>query len=190
MLDVYSEITDRTTETAERENVEYKRKYIELLAVVAKKSSKRAKKIRENRARKKIRDIPEERHLGTTQKYQLGRFTKSVIWKSVKFWHVELEKKAVHKALKHLEVRKSEERIQLRDFVGAFMEKNIEVKRNNTIGAMKKLVCSAGHKSSKFKTCHEQKRIVIWTNRRRLLLVQALNCHLNSIRGEMPCRPW
>lgn len=150
MVDTQSEVTDST-----RSENEYKRKYDELVAIISKQKTKRAKKIKEKRVRKKVRDIPEELHLGINQKYQLGRFTKQIIWRSIKFWHEELEKKAVHKAMKNLQIRKADERTKMRDFVSAFMEDSITVRRNNTIGAMKKLVCSPSQRDSKSCTTKE-----------------------------------
>ena len=138
-----SELTDRSMDT-NMLNMEYKRKYEELLYEKNKKENKRAKRIKEKSARKKVKDIPKSDQLGTTQKYQLSRLTKNVIWKCVKFWHLELEKKAVHKALKHLEIREAADKTRVRDFVSAYME-GIIMKRNNTIGAIKKLVCSRNH---------------------------------------------
>lgn len=144
MFDLQSEITEKTTET-NGSNIEYKRKYDQLLADIARKSQKRARRVNEKRVRKKVKDIAEKNQLGTTQKYQLSRLTKNVIWKCVKFWHVELEKKAVKKALKHLEIKESGDKARVQEFVSAYMEESIIVKRNNTIGAIKKLVCSRGH---------------------------------------------
>ena len=142
--DLQSELTDKSMDT-NMLNMEYKRKYEELLYVTSTKERKRAKRIKEKSARKKVKDIPAENQLGTTQKYQLSRLTKNVIWKCVKFWHLELEKKAVNKALKHLEIREAADRTRVRDFVSAYMEEGIIIKRNNTIGAIKKLVCSRNH---------------------------------------------
>ena len=59
---------------------------------------------------------------------------------------MELEKKAVNKAMKHLEIKMEEDKERVRDFVSAYMEKSIVMKRNNTI---KKLVCSSGQNKSK-----------------------------------------
>ena len=111
----------------------------------SKKEKKRAKRIKEKLTRKNVKDIPALDQLGTTQKYQLSRLTKNVIWKCVKFWHLELEKKAVHKALKHLEIREAKDKTRFRDFGSAYMEEGIIMKRNNTIGAIKKLVRSRDH---------------------------------------------
>ena len=171
MADTQSEVTDSTRS----DDGVYKRKYKDLMAIISKQESiiskqqsKRAKKIKEKRVKKKIKDIPEELRLGVTQKYQLGRFTKQIVWKSVKFWHEELETKAVKKALKHLDIKKPDERIKLRDFVSAFMEESIIMKRNNTIGAMKKLVCKQSQRDSKcttkedaMKKCYHSFRLIL-----------------------------
>jgi hypothetical protein len=147
MVDIQSDITERSTLTNE-DAVEFKRKYEELVQANAKKDGKRAKKLKEKRVRRKVKDIPEINHLESSRKYVLGRLTKNVIWKSVKFWHEDLEERAVHKAMKHLEIKKKQEKSQFRDFVSAYMEENIVVKRNNTIGSIKKLVTSTNHKKS------------------------------------------
>ena len=147
--DIQSELTEKSTVT-NQENVDYKRKFEDLLALTTRKENKRRKKIQLNRVRKKVKDIPKDKQLGMTQKYQLSRLTKNFIWKCVKFWHVELEKKAVNKALKHLEIKREEDKERVRDFVSAYMEESIVMKRNNTIGAIKKLVCSSGQNKSKW----------------------------------------
>jgi hypothetical protein len=147
MVDIQSDITERSTLTNE-DAVEFKRKYEELVQANAKKDGRRAKKLKEKRVRRKVKDIPEINHLESSRKYVLGRLTKNVIWKSVKFWHEDLEERAVHKAMKHLEIKKKQEKSQFRDFVSAYMEENIVVKRNNTIGSIKKLVTSTNHKKS------------------------------------------
>ena len=146
--DIQSQLTEKSTVTNE-ENVDYKRKYETLLEKTTRKEDKRRKKIQMNTVRKKVKDIPKDKQLGMTQKYQLRTLTKHFIWKCMKFWHVELEKKAVHKALKHLEIKSEEDIERVRDHVSAYMEESIIMKRNNTIGAIKKLVCGSGQDRSK-----------------------------------------
>lgn len=92
MLDVQSGLTDGSRDT-NVEKMELKRKYEALLADVSRKKYKRSRKFKDMRDRKKVKDIPENRHLGNTQKYQLSRLMKNVVWKCIKFWHVELEKR-------------------------------------------------------------------------------------------------
>ena len=145
--DIHSELTEKSTVT-NQDNADYKRKYETLLEKISRKGNKRRKKI-QDRVRKKVKDIPNEKQLGMTQKYHLSRFTKHFVWKCIKFWHVELEKKAVNKAMKHLEIKMEENKERVRDFVSAYMEESIVMKRNNTIGAIKKLVCSSGQNKSK-----------------------------------------
>lgn len=164
MADTPSEVTDSTRS----DDMFYKRKLEDLMAEIAKQKSKRAKKIKEKRVKKKIADIPKELHLATIQKYELGRFTKQIVWKSVKFWHEALETKAVKKAMKHLDIKKPDERIKLRDYVSAYMEESIIIKRNNTIGAMKKLVCKESQRDSKcttkedaMKKCYHSFRLIL-----------------------------
>lgn len=48
----------------------------------------------------------------------------------------------MHKALKHLEIKETDEKSRMMEFVSAYMKKSIIAKRNSTIGAIKKLVCN------------------------------------------------
>ena len=148
MYDTQSDLTERSTET-NVQNMEFKRLYENLLADVSRKKQRRSKRVATKRVKMQIKDIPEEQHLSNIPKYNLSRLTKTIIWKSIKFWHVELEKKAVHKALKHLEITETKDKDRVSNFVRTYMEECIIMKRNNTIGAIKKLVCSTSHCKSK-----------------------------------------
>ena len=99
--DVGSDLTEGSTLTREQLNElkelkEYKRKCEELQGIVDKhgeKQIKRARRVKEKKQRVRIKDIKTENYLQPTVKYQLARMTKQVIWRSIKFWHADLEKK-------------------------------------------------------------------------------------------------
>lgn len=129
--------------STESANLDYKRKYEEAMATINKMMPKRTKRTKkEKRKHIKLKDIPEKEHLPFTPKYQLSRFTKSVLWKCVKFWNGELEEHCFRKAAKHLGLKKPEERLPFKNYIIAFIEEHIVIKRNNTIGSIKRMVCN------------------------------------------------
>jgi hypothetical protein len=149
MYDTQCKLTERRTETNVL-NFEFKRMYKDLLSDISRKKQRQCKRVATKREKMTVKDIPGEAlHLSTTHKSHLRRLTKVVIWKSIKFWHVELEKMVVDKALKHLHITGAKDKACVSNFVRTYMEKCIILRRNNTIGAMKKLVCSERHRKGK-----------------------------------------
>ena len=103
MVDACSNITERSTETVLIESAqEWKRKFEEVQAHFNKKQTKRRKRISKKTARLKVSDIPKEDHLMQSQKYTLQCLVRKVLWRSIKYWHEDLEEKVVKKALKNM----------------------------------------------------------------------------------------
>jgi hypothetical protein len=84
-----------------------------------------------------------------SQKYTLQCLVQKVLWRSIKYWHEDLEEKVVKKALKTMSVKKKADREKHRDYTCAFLQDLIIVKRNNSIASLKKAVVNTKNVESK-----------------------------------------
>ena len=142
MLDTCSNVTEKSTETAEALKLadEWKRKCEVMEASMKKRRTKRQKRIEKKTARLKVDDIPPEKCLNSFQKYQLRTYVSKTLWRHLKFWNEELEAKVVKRGFKIVDVKTKEEKAKFRDFTSAYIQEHIDSKRNNSVAALGKAV--------------------------------------------------
>ena len=105
-----------------------------------KRTYKRMKKLENKTASLKMQDIKKEDHLPVDKQYFVRTHVKKTIWRKLKYWEQNFEKRIVKKALKVAGVDDPVAKIKYADFTGAYMRQLLIVKRNNSVAALKKKV--------------------------------------------------
>ena len=134
-----SSITEKSTVTS-MEAMEWKRKFEEAEQKLRKRTSKRMKRLENKTTSLKMKDIKAENHLPIDKQYFVRTHVKKTIWRNLKYWQQNFEKRTVKKALKVAGIADQAAKIKYADFTGAYMRQLLIVKRNNSVAALKKKV--------------------------------------------------
>lgn len=139
--DTTSDITELSAEA------EYKRKFEQVTAklaiaedLLAKKQTKRQKRLEKKTASVTIADLKIERHLPKKEQYTLRTHMKETLWRNVKFWDKSLEGLVVGGALNLIGAKEKIDRNRYRDYTRLYLKARLDMKRANAVQALKRVV--------------------------------------------------